>query len=243
MTMSYRLDSDIVWPYGRVYEIGPRKIQVAPSQYPVKWKTPPEQPKDSALRKNLKKFFDQKSVMAAWVVSNCNDDPSERMELVKSLQKFIKVDIYGKCGLKCKDCFGQLRAKYFFYFAFENSLATDYVSEKMYNALENYAIPVVYGGADYTKFLPTKSYIEAQKFNSTKALAEFLTKLSQNEEEYFSYHLWRTNYEVNIGSGYADLCTGVMKARRQFGKKVQFYSDLKRWEHEGTWLNRTIEIS
>ena len=58
--------------------------------------------------------------------------------LVRSLQKHIPVDIYGKCSRKpCPDqvCFPMLDKDYKFYFAFENSLCEDYVTEKFFKVL------------------------------------------------------------------------------------------------------------
>ena len=46
---------------------------------------------------NFKPNVSKKSKLAFWLVSACNTD-SKRMEYVQELQKFIPVDIYGKCG-------------------------------------------------------------------------------------------------------------------------------------------------
>jgi alpha-1,3-fucosyltransferase len=48
-----------------------------------------------------------------------------------------------------------LREDYKFGLAFENSLCTDYVSDKLYTALENGVLPVVYGEADYRAYAPS----------------------------------------------------------------------------------------
>ena len=60
-SMSYRLDSDIHLPYGCI----------APNPY--------------TSSKNYTHVVAKKKKMAAWIVSNCNDD-SRRMELVRGLQ-------------------------------------------------------------------------------------------------------------------------------------------------------------
>ena len=55
---------------------------------------------------------------------------------VKSLQNYMPVDIYGDCGThKCPDdmsCFQYISDNYKFYISFENSLCTDYVTEKFF---------------------------------------------------------------------------------------------------------------
>jgi alpha-1,3-fucosyltransferase len=48
---------------------------------------------------------------------------------------------------------------YKFYLSFENSVCRDYISEKFWKALNNNIVPVVLGGADYSRVAPPKSYI------------------------------------------------------------------------------------
>lgn len=225
-------------PYSRVYD----KIthhQVAPTQNNDVWL-----PVDSAFvaDKRTLQMVAAKKKLISWVVSNCQDDPSERMALVDSLRKFVPVDIYGKCGQPCSKCMPKLGREYFFYLAFENSLAVDYVSEKAFMMLGRGTIPVVYGGADYSKFLPPKSYINAQHFNTTKELADFLIALSKDQEEYLSYFWWRDHYDIVGGHMYADVCQRVLQFKRDIGAKVRFFTSLELWEQRDTWTNRTIQF-
>jgi alpha-1,3-fucosyltransferase len=92
--------------------------------------------------------------MASWFVSNCDDTPSNRSALAKRLQDCgVDVDIFGHCGnYNCKEinCWDEsLKAK--FYLAFENSLCTDYVTEKSYKMTYHNMIPVVYSGGSILK--------------------------------------------------------------------------------------------
>lgn len=57
-------------------------------------------------------------------------------------------------------------------------------------------MPVVYGGANYTKFAPPKSYINALDFGSPKELSDYLKQLSENLDEYRTYFDWKNHYEV-----------------------------------------------
>lgn len=62
--------------------------------------------------------------------------------LVKTLQKYVTVDIYGKCGpLVCPrrdmaTCTKMLDEEYKFYLSFENSLCYDYLTEKLIRGLK-----------------------------------------------------------------------------------------------------------
>lgn len=177
-----------------------------------------------------------KTKLAAWFVSNCADAPSRRSELVSSLQKFIQVDIYGKCGpYSCTNqaqCRTMVERDYRFYFAFENSLCVDYVTEKVFAMMKKYVIPVVYGAFNYQNILPPHSYVAAEDFASTQELAEFLVRLSHDEAEYMSYFWWREHYVIDEFRDFCDLCVQVSKQKRT--GKTQYYEDLDRWHNEGT---------
>ncbi len=145
------------------------------------------------------RILTNKTRLVAWAVSNCF--PSNvRNEYVRELRKHIPVDVYGACGnlsLNCafkeEGCFDGVAKRYFFFLAFENSHCKDYVTEKLYRTLTMDLVPVVMGGADYRKLLPSHSYIDAKDFKSPRNLAEYLLKLANNTEEYLSYFGWKKN--------------------------------------------------
>lgn len=123
--MTYRWDSDFVGPYGYIKPVD--KVQLHPSA---------DQMKNYLSRLDPKiNYAKGKTKMAAWFVSNCVSH-SKRKELVKLLQNYVDVDIYGDCGTKkCprkqeEDCRKMAATKYKFYLSFENSLCLDYVTEK-----------------------------------------------------------------------------------------------------------------
>ena len=73
----------------------------------------------------------RKNKSAYWVASHCPTD-NKRENYVKTLQKYIEVDIYGKCGnLTCpfkkqrNPCEDDLTMNYYFYLAFENRSIPD----------------------------------------------------------------------------------------------------------------------
>ena len=53
-----------------------------------------------------------------------------------------------------------------FYFSFENSLCSDYITEKFWKVLDYNVIPVVLNGVNMTKFAPQNSYIDIKDFSN-----------------------------------------------------------------------------
>jgi alpha-1,3-fucosyltransferase len=145
-----------------------------------------------------------KTRLVAWFVSNCRTH-SLRELYVKQLQKHIPVDIYGACGsLKCprnvgksnaNACNLQLEKHYKFYLSFENSLCTEYLTEKVANMMHLTVVPVVLGGAKYSDYLPPHSYITVRNFTSPGKLAEYLKMLDRNDTLYNSYFDWKGEYQ------------------------------------------------
>lgn len=156
MTWTYKLSSDVPYPYIIVKNnqsdvIGPKEN--------MKWIHVSDMVSTniSVLSK-----LQNKNIAAAWIASNC-ENAGDRLTVVKNLERELaeyghRVDIFGKCGnfvcprgKRMKECYSKIQSDYYFYFAFENSLCEDYVTEKLLHALQHFAVPVVYGGANYTR--------------------------------------------------------------------------------------------
>lgn len=155
LTWSYKLDSDIRWSYITILDkegrfVGP-KINMS-------WISPMK-PTPEHVKEKLR----SKKKAAAWFVSNClskNKRETISNKISKSLAKYnLKLDIYGWCGnLTCPrdridECLNLLTTDYYFYLAFENSMSEDYVTEKLLYPLQHYTVPIVYGGADYSRYI------------------------------------------------------------------------------------------
>ena len=129
----------------------------------------------------------------SWFVSNC-DTASKRESYVEELSRFIPVEIIGKCSknrLRCsrdENCFERTNSA--FYLSFENELCHNYVTEKLYNALESDLIPVVLNGGFERDLLPPNSFIDAKDFKSPKHLAEYI--LNMSDGEYSDYFKWKS---------------------------------------------------
>ena len=108
------------------------------------------------------------------------------------LQQYIDVDILGECGRpsNCpknnKACVKPLMAPYKYYLSFENSICTDYVSEKFFKVYgtDYPLIPVVRGGIDYSRYFPANTFINAADFDSPSYLARHLRILGSDTRRY-----------------------------------------------------------
>lgn len=133
-TMTHRWDSDIPHPYGWIVPIHPESI--------------PLHPEPALLQRLMAKagngkvnYAAGKTKMAAWFVSHCNT-PSGRDEYVRRLQRYVDVEVFGRCGtLNCSksdnySCRLMMERNYKFHISFENSLCLDYVTEKFFEQVK-----------------------------------------------------------------------------------------------------------
>ena len=140
-----------------------------------------------------------KSALMITLISNCQPahEAIGRKSLLLSLIKVISIHNYGKC-LKNREFPSNqsdelVLAQYKFIYAVENSLCTDYVSEKWVRGLRVGTIPVVAGVngfPDYTRFDPALDlpvYVNIARFNSSKDLVEHLKQIGENEKIYSRY--------------------------------------------------------
>lgn len=157
-TWTYKFNSDIVYTYFVVRNKHRRGKIIGPAEH-VHWmNTTKMRPVSNCIKNRLR----NKTVAAAWFVTNClainrlNYAHALNMELYKYN---LRLDIYGACGYRrclinnASFCFGMIETDYYFYLSFENSFCQDYVTEKLLNALGHYAVPVVLGGADYSRYV------------------------------------------------------------------------------------------
>lgn len=161
-TWSYKLNSDIIYPYFAVKN--KRTNEVIAPKTNVHWK----------IQKSMKPTpvsvidqLQQKSIGAAWFVANCKAN-KEVFNYYKTLRSELKrwghqIDIFGKCDAfafnydcprnKKEKCLELVKPNYYFYLSFENTFSEDYVTEKVMTAINNYAVPVVFGGANYSRYV------------------------------------------------------------------------------------------
>jgi hypothetical protein len=95
------------------------------------------------------------------------------------------------------DCRGHIASQFKFFFAFENALCNEYITEKFFRTLNFDIVPVVLGLGNYTKFIPKSGYINVLDFASVKDLADYLLYLDKHPMEYNKYFLWRQHISYN----------------------------------------------
>lgn len=153
LTWTYKLNSDVFYGYIQVENkngdiIGPKEV--------MHW---PKLEEMDPISDKVREKLNSKKNAVAWFVSNCHARCGRfgvAIKIQKELAKYnMSVDIYGRCGTKTISenitAWELVERDYYFYFAFENSINEDYVTEKLLNALQHYAVPIVYGGANYTR--------------------------------------------------------------------------------------------
>ncbi|XP_065188890.1 alpha-(1,3)-fucosyltransferase 11-like [Sycon ciliatum] len=170
---SYHLDSDVFAAY---IPIGEKHLKEVVAPPPMK-------------------FGDKlKNAMAA-IVSNCGA-PSGRSGLLRELIAGMDVHSFGSClhnkalprDQASKGGSLKIVRTYKLYFAVENSLCKDYVTEKLWRTLYHGAIPVVTSYSNtpnYTKFTPNaQAYINLEQFASTPDLIAYLKRVTGDEQLY-----------------------------------------------------------
>lgn len=160
-TWTYKLDSDIRW--GLVIRdsnntvVGPkRNMKWNPNTLSVGT--------NSESKKEVQKGnFSNKHFAAAWIASSewsFNSRDKLATQLRAALKDFdLILDVIGSRGRRCAEnnanvtCDDILEDDYYFYLAFEKAMSEDYVTSLLLHALQHNVVPIVYGGADYTRYV------------------------------------------------------------------------------------------
>jgi alpha-1,3-fucosyltransferase len=207
-------------------------------------------------------FFSQKTKFAAIVITRDHqNDLSARFTYINELKKYIEVDIFyptlsepTQNGLPCPKSFKDNRtihlihpdhphhgickeviaSEYKFYFAFENSICDQYITEEFFSILRRDIVPVVIGAGPYDYYVtyiyfshffniqksnynsnflfkvPKTAYVNALDYKTPKDLANYLLYLNGNPKKYNEIFNWKKHirtvpYSLNI-SPLCDMC-------------------------------------
>ncbi|MBZ9813093.1 glycosyltransferase family 10 domain-containing protein [Mesorhizobium sp. CA7] len=125
---------------------------------------------------------------------------SGRDTFIAELSRHIAVDCYGRyrpnreiTGLDLgRQTKIETIGRYRFCLALENSIAPDYVTEKMFDPLEAGTVPVYLGAPNAAAFVPDNSYIDVASFSTPAELAAYLHHLIETPQAYAAYLAWRS---------------------------------------------------
>ena len=205
LAMTYRYNSDFPFPYGRYVN----RSQEDKDDYTL----------DVAKTK---------SKQIAWMVSHCG---TRRDKLAKYFEQHgLTIAVGGGCAdqyenkLHCliRHCTEEM-SKYKFYFAAENNLCNQYITEKYWeNPFLINAVPIVLGGSNYAdpQLAIPGSFINAFDFKTPQKLVEYIKKVDSDDTLYNSYFNRKRHYklfhEKESGCSYAmcNLCDHLKKGIR-----------------------------
>ncbi|CAK1547324.1 unnamed protein product [Leptosia nina] len=235
-TWTYKLSSDARWGYMIVRD---EKKQIVGPNINMQWL---DDAKMKPVSQEVKEVLLKKTKAAAWFVSNCLSKSRRNefaLDLAMELTKYdLTIDVFGHCGnLECprdkeEHCDEMLKSDYYFYLSFENSLAEDYVTEKVLHALKHLTVPIVFGGANYTRFMPNGSYLNARELG-VKKLAKIINDLIENQEDYIEYFKWTNHYSYHTRAesietdDYCGFCSILFN--EELVKKETVYKDFRKW--------------
>mmetsp|Transcript_26037 Transcript_26037/g.62714 ORF Transcript_26037/g.62714 Transcript_26037/m.62714 type:complete len:234 (+) Transcript_26037:410-1111(+) len=146
-----------------------------------------------------------KEPAAVAMISNCG--AKERKEYMSEMAKYIPISNAGSChisGVKSERSPPRWGGNWFasknsvvsrfpFYLAFENSNLTAYVTEKLYTGYFAGVIPVFWGDPSVQNVAPNGSFLDANKFESPKALAMEMKAIAADYDRYKSFFEYLPN--------------------------------------------------
>ncbi len=191
--MTYRLDADVPCIYPNRH------------QYGTFLEPPPRRSGPSA------------GALAAYIASH---PVAHRDEYAAELMRHVQIDSLGKC-LRNAEIDGFVKGgwadggwhsildilpRYKFYLAFENSMAQDYVTERVFHALSCGVVPIYLGASNVREFMPhDDAIIDAADFTSAQELADYLLYLDADDEAYAKHLNWKTQGYTDRFSELLDL--------------------------------------
>ncbi|XP_068622855.1 alpha-(1,3)-fucosyltransferase C-like [Battus philenor] len=214
LTFTYRLDSDIVLKNFVVRNLS--EDIIAPNLDP-KWNI-----SFDPVSKKIKSIIVHKSKPIAYIRSHCEIDDWKKSYLDKLEaylpQHSLKLNIFNSsnnCGNEL--CGIILKNEYYFFIIFEDYFAEDYLTEKILKAYDNFVVPIIFSGVNYSRFLPPNSYINGLEKSSD--IAATISESLNNYTHYEKYFQWRNMYTIESYQPFCDLCNTVNRRVNTPAKK------------------------
>ncbi|XP_034109477.1 alpha-(1,3)-fucosyltransferase C [Drosophila albomicans] len=205
-TMSYRLDSDLVWSshyFSKLGELNTRvqQFDVPNENFMETWTV--QQQYDFRIK------LKRKHLLAGYMMYAVNDYSLPESLYLQELRNHIELDAFMGCN-QYQDC-----SHYKFMLIFDPSVCPDFVHPQFYMALANFVVPVLIGGSNLTQLAPPGSYISSQQFNSPKDLAQHLKQVAEEPMLYEQFFWWHSKYRLQqIKQPYCELCHRLQQQPR-----------------------------
>ena len=236
-TITYSMNGDVVVPYGMCLPTRDKVAKDPGSITDVIRRVYGESAESLPwLKRNVPNEYTPydhakgKTRLLLWLVGHCTTY-GLRERYVAELKRYVDIDILGECvgnPIDKKHTIDLFKT-HKFYLAFENSLCTDYITEKAYGPLQKGIVPVVLGGAEYKVFLPPHSYINVKDYSSPKDLAKYLQKLDSNDTLYNEYFAWKQNYTCFGGTPGKSLPCDVCRMMNENRNKINIIPDINKF--------------
>ena len=122
----------------------------------------------------------------AAIISNCQNWTKFRLNFIRELNKYKKIDMGGKCDNNAGEIKNKIKflRDYKFSIAMENSEADGYASEKIIDSFKSGTIPIYYGDYMIEEFINPKSFILIKGEKDIKEKIELIKKIDNDNKLY-----------------------------------------------------------
>ncbi|KAH8234850.1 hypothetical protein KR032_004226 [Drosophila birchii] len=206
LTMTYRLDSQLVWSeyYFSLHNQAKRVNSFrAPSAHYAD-----DMPSyEMQLVQNNTIMKDR---LTMYVIYEVDDDSTAQSRYLEKLRKHVNLEAYMSC-LRGRQC-----GLFYFLLIFDSDACPDYVPTQMFEAMYKFVVPVLIGGGNLNKLVPPHSYISSRDFPDPKDLAAYMKYLVKAPDEYKRYFWWHSLYKLRrTVQPYCQLCTLLQQPQEE----------------------------
>ena len=182
------------------------------------------------IKLNSSKNIENKKFCAA-VISNYNNSDGFRLQFIKELNKYKKVDLYGGHGInitKGKESKINILKLYKFSIAMENSEGEGYISEKIIDSFLAGTIPIYYGGYNINQYINNKAFILIRGEKDLKKKIEYIKKIDNNDRLYKSILneniIVDDNFVLNNKNDKIEFIKHIFEQEKNMGKRIDNYN-------------------
>ena len=178
------------------------------------------------IRNKILKFPNRTKFCAA-VISNAHFTDGFRLNFIKELNKYKKVDMGGKY----KNNVGKIKNKikflssYKFSISMENTEADGYSSEKIIESFLSGTIPIYYGDYMIDEFINPDTYILIRGEKDIKNKIEYIKEIDNNDELYKKIIrkkvlLINNNKENKIKKEFTEFFENIFEQNKKLAKRI-----------------------